>query len=104
VNTVSPGPVRTAWWIDEGGAADILAAPSGSNRDDVMDKIASGMMKLTTGREGGPTRAAQRTSEACAARKRCRCGSTASASADAMQDEHRAPRFRIPGHPGLDVS
>ncbi len=21
VNTVSPGPVRTAWWTDEGGAA-----------------------------------------------------------------------------------
>lgn len=25
VNTVSPGPVRTAWWTEEGGAADIIA-------------------------------------------------------------------------------
>jgi NAD(P)-dependent dehydrogenase (short-subunit alcohol dehydrogenase family) len=50
VNTVSPGPVRTAWWTDEGGAADILAAAAGSNRDDVMDKIAPEMMQLTIGR------------------------------------------------------
>ncbi|WP_433558659.1 SDR family NAD(P)-dependent oxidoreductase [Pseudonocardia xinjiangensis] len=50
VNTVSPGPVRTAWWTDEGGAADILATATGSNRDDLMDKIAPEMMKLTTGR------------------------------------------------------
>jgi hypothetical protein len=49
VNTVSPGPVRTAWWTEAGGAAEILAAPSGSNRDNVMDKIAPGLMKLTTG-------------------------------------------------------
>jgi NAD(P)-dependent dehydrogenase (short-subunit alcohol dehydrogenase family) len=50
VNTVSPGPVRTAWWTDEGGAADIIAAAAGSDRDDVMDKIAPEMMNLTTGR------------------------------------------------------
>ena len=50
VNTVSPGPVRTAWWTEEGGAADILASVAGSNRDDVMDKLAPEMMNLTTGR------------------------------------------------------
>ena len=50
VNTVSPGPVRTAWWTDEGGAADILAAYAGTDRDDVMDKLAPEMMSLTTGR------------------------------------------------------
>ncbi len=50
VNTVSPGPVRTAWWTDEGGAADILAAYAGTDRDDVMDKVAPEMMNLTTGR------------------------------------------------------
>ena len=50
VNTVSPGPVRTAWWTDEGGAADILAAYAETDRDDVMDKVAPEMMNLTTGR------------------------------------------------------
>jgi NAD(P)-dependent dehydrogenase (short-subunit alcohol dehydrogenase family) len=50
VNTVSPGPVRTAWWTDEGGAADIIAAQAGTDRDSVMDTIAPEMMKLTTGR------------------------------------------------------
>lgn len=38
VNTVSPGPVRTAWWTDEGGAADILAAYAGTGRDDVRTR------------------------------------------------------------------
>ncbi|MCG5212051.1 SDR family NAD(P)-dependent oxidoreductase [Streptosporangium soli] len=50
VNTVSPGPVRTAWWTEEGGAADILAAAMGTDRDTVMDTTAPEMMKLTTGR------------------------------------------------------
>jgi NAD(P)-dependent dehydrogenase (short-subunit alcohol dehydrogenase family) len=50
VNTVSPGPVRTPWWTDEGGVADIIAAQAGSDRDTVMDAIVPEMMKLTTGR------------------------------------------------------
>lgn len=50
VNTVSPGPVRTAWWTEEGGAADIIAAQTGTDRDAVMDTVAPEMMKLTTGR------------------------------------------------------
>lgn len=50
VNTVSPGPVRTAWWTEEGGAADIIAAQAGADRDAVIDKIAPEMMNLTTGR------------------------------------------------------
>ncbi|GGS61705.1 3-oxoacyl-ACP reductase [Planobispora rosea] len=50
VNTVSPGPVRTAWWTEEGGAADILAAATGAGRDAVLDSVAPEMMKLTTGR------------------------------------------------------
>ncbi|OZM81277.1 SDR family NAD(P)-dependent oxidoreductase [Pseudonocardia sp. MH-G8] len=50
VNTVSPGPVRTAWWTEEGGAADILAAAVGADRDAVMDQIAPEMMALRTGR------------------------------------------------------
>ena len=50
VNTVSPGPVRTAWWTKEGGAADVLAQATGSDRDTVMDTSAAAMMHLTTGR------------------------------------------------------
>ncbi|WP_248964407.1 SDR family NAD(P)-dependent oxidoreductase [Sphaerisporangium perillae] len=50
VNTVSPGPVRTAWWTDEGGVADMIAAQAGTDRDTVMDSVAPGMMNLTTGR------------------------------------------------------
>ncbi|WP_243716718.1 SDR family oxidoreductase [Actinomadura sp. KC345] len=50
VNTVSPGPVRTAWWTDEGGAADIIAGATGSDRDAVLERGAAEMMSLTIGR------------------------------------------------------
>ena len=50
VNTVSPGPVRTPWWTDAGGAADIFAAATGSDRDHVLDGGAAEMMQLVTGR------------------------------------------------------
>ena len=50
VNTVSPGPVRTPWWTKDGGAADVLAQATGSDRDTVLDKSAAVMMNLTTGR------------------------------------------------------
>ncbi|HZY76742.1 MAG TPA: SDR family NAD(P)-dependent oxidoreductase [Jatrophihabitantaceae bacterium] len=50
VNTVSPGPVRTAWWTESGGAADVLAAQFGADRDAVMDTLAPQLMKLSTGR------------------------------------------------------
>lgn len=50
VNTVTPGPVRTAWWTEEGGAADVLATATGSDRETVMTKLAPEMMNLTTGR------------------------------------------------------
>jgi NAD(P)-dependent dehydrogenase (short-subunit alcohol dehydrogenase family) len=50
VNTVSPGPVRTAWWTDPGGVADIIAAQAGTDRDTVMDRLAPELMNLTTGR------------------------------------------------------
>jgi NAD(P)-dependent dehydrogenase (short-subunit alcohol dehydrogenase family) len=50
VNTVSPGPVRTPWWTDEGGAADILATAFGTDRDAVMERGAPEAMALRTGR------------------------------------------------------
>jgi NAD(P)-dependent dehydrogenase (short-subunit alcohol dehydrogenase family) len=50
VNGVCPGPVRTPWWTDEGGAADVFAARIGSDRESVMATVAPEMMRLTTGR------------------------------------------------------
>ncbi|MFB7634682.1 SDR family NAD(P)-dependent oxidoreductase [Streptomyces sp. NPDC056149] len=50
VNTVSPGAVRTAWWTEEGGAADVIAGMAGADRDSVMDSIAPQMMGQVTGR------------------------------------------------------
>ena len=42
--------MRTPWWTKEGGAADVLAQATGSDRDTVLDKSAAAMMNLTTGR------------------------------------------------------
>ena len=50
VNTVSPGVVRTPWWTDEGGVADMIAAQAGTDRDSVLDSVVPEMMKLSTGR------------------------------------------------------
>jgi len=50
VNTVSPGAVRTNWWTDEGGAADVIAAMAGADRDTVMDTMAPQMMGQLHGR------------------------------------------------------
>ncbi|GAA3746566.1 SDR family NAD(P)-dependent oxidoreductase [Salinactinospora qingdaonensis] len=50
VNTVSPGPVRTPWWTDEGGVADMIAAQAGTDRDSVLNTVVPEMMNLTTGR------------------------------------------------------
>jgi NAD(P)-dependent dehydrogenase (short-subunit alcohol dehydrogenase family) len=54
VNTVSPGPVRTAWWTDEGGVADMFAAQAGIDRESVMTDLAPKMMNLSTGRLADP--------------------------------------------------
>jgi NAD(P)-dependent dehydrogenase (short-subunit alcohol dehydrogenase family) len=54
VNTVCPGPVLTPWWTEEGGAADILAAQTGSDRDTVLSTLVPEMMALTTGRLADP--------------------------------------------------
>lgn len=50
VNTVSPGVVRTPWWTDAGGVADMIASQAGTDRDSVLDSIVPEMMKLATGR------------------------------------------------------
>lgn len=50
LNTVSPGPVRTPWWTAPGGAADVLASWTGTDRDELLESGAAKMMNLTTGR------------------------------------------------------
>ncbi|OYD71891.1 oxidoreductase [Rhodococcus sp. OK302] len=42
VNTVSPGPVRTALWLAEGGVASTLAEVSGVSAQEVVDSAAAG--------------------------------------------------------------
>jgi NAD(P)-dependent dehydrogenase (short-subunit alcohol dehydrogenase family) len=54
VNTVSPGPARTPWWTDDGGAADIFAAQAGTDRETVLTTVAPQAMGLVTGRLADP--------------------------------------------------
>jgi NAD(P)-dependent dehydrogenase (short-subunit alcohol dehydrogenase family) len=54
VNTVSPGPVVTPWWTDDGGAGDIIAARAGSDRGAVIGTLAPELMGLSTGRLAQP--------------------------------------------------
>jgi NAD(P)-dependent dehydrogenase (short-subunit alcohol dehydrogenase family) len=54
VNGVCPGPVLTPWWTDPGGAADVLAEQTGTDRDTVLTTAAPEMMQLTTGRLARP--------------------------------------------------
>ncbi|MFD2353591.1 SDR family oxidoreductase [Nonomuraea ferruginea] len=39
--------MRTAWWTEEGGAADIIAGQAGADRDSVLDRLAPEMMNLS---------------------------------------------------------
>jgi NAD(P)-dependent dehydrogenase (short-subunit alcohol dehydrogenase family) len=68
VNTVCPGPVRTPWWTEEGGAADIIAAQTGSDRDTVLSTLAPEMMALTTGRLADPQEVADAVALLCSPR------------------------------------
>jgi NAD(P)-dependent dehydrogenase (short-subunit alcohol dehydrogenase family) len=54
VNTVSPGPVRTPWWTDTGGVADILAERFGSEPDQILTSVVPEAMGLSTGRMALP--------------------------------------------------
>ena len=44
----------TPWFTDPGGAGDIIAAMSGTTREDVLLTVAPEMMQLTTGRLAEP--------------------------------------------------
>ena len=50
VNAVSPGPVRTPFWTDPGGFADMVAAGSGVSAQTALDDTVPRSMGITTGR------------------------------------------------------
>jgi NAD(P)-dependent dehydrogenase (short-subunit alcohol dehydrogenase family) len=52
VNAVSPGPVRTPGWTDDGRLADGMAAASGATRDQVLDEAVPAGMGIALGRMG----------------------------------------------------
>jgi NAD(P)-dependent dehydrogenase (short-subunit alcohol dehydrogenase family) len=54
VNGVCPGPVKTAWWTDEDGAADVMAERTGADREAVMSTVVPEIMQLVTGRLAEP--------------------------------------------------
>ena len=54
VNAVSPGPVRTPAWTDEGRIADGMAAATGSSREQVLDQGVPASMGVALGRMGQP--------------------------------------------------
>jgi NAD(P)-dependent dehydrogenase (short-subunit alcohol dehydrogenase family) len=72
VNGVCPGPTLTPWWTDAGGAGDILAGLTGSDRDEVLATVAPEMMALTTGRLATPQEVADAVVFLCSPR----CAST----------------------------
>ncbi|GAA3434161.1 SDR family oxidoreductase [Kutzneria kofuensis] len=52
VNAVSPGPVRTPGWTDDGRLADGMAAASGATREQVLDEGVPTSMGIALGRMG----------------------------------------------------
>ena len=46
--------MKTPWWTDEGGAADIFAAHVGADRESLLTTVAPELMRLTTGRLAEP--------------------------------------------------
>ncbi|GAA1780688.1 MULTISPECIES: oxidoreductase [Streptomonospora] len=62
VNTVSPGPVRTPLWTNEGdGFANVLAEQAGTTVEDVMDRLLPESMAVSLGRVGEPQEVADLT-------------------------------------------
>jgi NAD(P)-dependent dehydrogenase (short-subunit alcohol dehydrogenase family) len=68
VNTVSPGVVRTPWWTDEGGVADMIAGRAGMSAADVLDKMLPEALRLTTGRFVEPQEVADMITLLCSPR------------------------------------
>jgi NAD(P)-dependent dehydrogenase (short-subunit alcohol dehydrogenase family) len=52
VNTVSPGPVRTPAWTDEGRLADGMATTTGTTKEQMLDEGVPATMRIALGRMG----------------------------------------------------
>jgi NAD(P)-dependent dehydrogenase (short-subunit alcohol dehydrogenase family) len=50
VNVVAPGPVRTPFWTDPGGFADVVASGSGVSAKTALDETVPRNMGISTGR------------------------------------------------------
>lgn len=50
INAVAPGPVRTPFWTDPGGFADVVASGSGVSAQTAIDETVPRSMGISTGR------------------------------------------------------
>lgn len=50
INAVAPGPVRTPFWTDPGGFADVVTSGSGVNAQTALDETVPRNMGISTGR------------------------------------------------------
>jgi NAD(P)-dependent dehydrogenase (short-subunit alcohol dehydrogenase family) len=50
INAVAPGPVRTPFWTDPGGFADVVASGSGVSAQTALDETVPRNMGISTGR------------------------------------------------------
>ena len=50
INAVAPGPVRTPFWTDPGGFADVVASGSGVSAQTAIDETVPRNMGISTGR------------------------------------------------------
>ncbi|RJL35626.1 SDR family NAD(P)-dependent oxidoreductase [Bailinhaonella thermotolerans] len=57
VNTISPGPVRTAVWTEPGGTGDTLARRAGVSREELLDGLPA-TLGMSTGRITEPAEVA----------------------------------------------
>ncbi len=59
VNAVAPGPVRTPFWTDPGGFADVVAAGAGTTARAALEKVVPRSMGISTGRITEPEEVAE---------------------------------------------
>ncbi|MGW4562998.1 SDR family NAD(P)-dependent oxidoreductase [Streptomyces sp. NPDC004561] len=50
VNSIAPGPVRTPFWTEPGGFADVMASQSGTTAQEAIDVVVPQSMGISTGR------------------------------------------------------
>ena len=61
VNAVAPGPVRTPFWTDPGGFADVVATGAGTTAEAALKEVVPRNMGISTGRITEPEEVAELT-------------------------------------------